>query len=96
MGPGWGKIIRVCFQVCRHNGIAVSQVKEKWGGLRFYIGAAPEWICDYIEEMEELSYEICEDCGAPGKPREGSWIRTLCDSCAEIDRRRQSGRAASS
>jgi hypothetical protein len=60
----------------------VRQTKEKLGGLRFYIGAGTEEIFDKIDKAEEESLTICETCGAPGKPREGGWIKTLCDRCA--------------
>jgi hypothetical protein len=53
-------------------------VKEKWGGLRFYVSGTTE-LLDFISEMEARSLDICEVCGQPGKPRKGSWIRTLCD-----------------
>jgi len=59
----------------------ITQIKEKFGGLRFYIGKGSKPIWDLIDEYEKKSYEICEDCGKPGKLRtEGRyWIRTLCD-----------------
>lgn len=81
VGPGWADLIKECFEVCRRHAIIVLQVKEKYGGLRFYIGAAPMWIHEFIHEMEELSYLICEECGAPGKLRTSGWYRTLCDNC---------------
>ena len=56
----------------------VLQVKEKWGGLRFYVSGTTE-LLDFIDEMEARSLKTCEVCGQPGKPREGGWIRTLCD-----------------
>ncbi len=65
--------------------ITVAQIKEKFGGLRFYIGAVPtehyETVYTFIDEAEQLAYVTCEDCGEPGKTRQGGWIRTLCDEC---------------
>lgn len=73
----------------------VSQVKEKLGGLRFYIpsgkAVGDEWveiktpqnIRDIIRKYENLSYYTCEKCGKEGVLRSGSWIRTLCDEHAE-------------
>ena len=60
-----------------------SQVKEKFGGLRFYMTSATDEMHDLIEEVEALSYRTCESCGEPGEERSGGWIQTLCDTCSE-------------
>lgn len=57
----------------------IHQVKEKLGGLRWYIGSASSEIHDRIHKAEDDSYKICEDCGAEGKPAGPGWIRTLCN-----------------
>jgi len=63
---GWNK------QVC--------QVKEKFGGLRFYINEGSEEIHNRILNAEKLSYEICELCGEKGELRTKiRWFTTLCD-----------------
>jgi len=59
----------------------VMQVKEKFGGLRFYPGFASDKIFDLIDEAEEKSYEICETCGKPGKITGGNWVKTSCEKC---------------
>jgi len=63
----------------------VDQVKEKFGGLRFY-GSTPAGtryeLRGYIQFAEAISFIICEVCGNKGEPRRShSWIRTLCDKC---------------
>jgi hypothetical protein len=58
-----------------------SQVKEKFGGLRFYCGNADDYVQGAITFAESMSYRTCEDCGAQGSKRPGGWVRTLCDSC---------------
>jgi hypothetical protein len=56
-----------------------TQIKEKYGGLRFYYdGGTPE-VAAYIDFAEFHSERICDVCGAPGKPRGNGWIRTVCD-----------------
>lgn len=70
-------------------GRKINQVKEKFGGLRYYITTSSDLsddtadkICDLIEEAESKSITICEACGAPGRlctPR--WWILTLCEEC---------------
>jgi len=69
-----------------------TQVKEKYGGLRFYMTCGNDEIYSLIQKAEELSYKTCEECGSPGEERGGSWINTLCDNChknwGEICRKR--------
>lgn len=57
----------------------ILDIKEKFGGLRFYVDHAPERIRNYIDFAEQLSNYTCEVCGQPGKHRGGGWIKTLCD-----------------
>lgn len=60
--------------------VEASQVKEKFGGLRFYINGAPREIHDLINKYEKSSYQTCEICGAKGKLRPDlGWVKTLCD-----------------
>lgn len=61
----------------------IAQIKEKFGGLRFYVngvvsGELQAWI--RVAENEE-SYRTCERCGQPGKLRTGRWAHTYCDHC---------------
>lgn len=34
-----------------------------------------------VTAAEEESSTVCESCGAPGRARQGAWIKTLCDTC---------------
>ena len=43
-GPGWRKLIEPIIDACEKEGVAIYQIKEKMGGLRFYTGAAPRRI----------------------------------------------------
>ena len=83
VGPGWMGLVTRCWDACQGDGTEILDIKEKWGGLRFYTGGTSEATEDIIEAAEEESYTICEMCGEPGKPREGGWIKTLCDRCSE-------------
>lgn len=56
-----------------------AQVKEKWGGLRFYVDNADDYCRGVIDLAERMSLSTCEVCGAPGKRAGGGWIRTLCE-----------------
>jgi len=83
VGPGWAGLIAEIYAALPEDAF-VAQVKEKFGGLRFYIGAGTAELHDLIEDVEARSYTVCESCGKPGKPREGGWILTLCDECNEL------------
>ena len=63
------------------------QIKEKFGGLRFYVQAATSKHYDYISFAESMSYRTCEQCGAPGKRYSMGWHKTLCDIHADMDGR---------
>jgi hypothetical protein len=63
--------------------VVATQVKEKYGTLRFYYYGGDEVIDGMVSMAESLSAVTCEKCGAPGKERGGGWILTLCDTHAE-------------
>lgn len=63
----------------------ICQVKEKFGGLRFYINSGSDEIFDRIHKAEKESCAICEVTGTPGKVRTDlPWHMTLCDEQYEI------------
>jgi hypothetical protein len=66
-----------------------SQVKEKFGGLRFYVQAATDKHYSYIHFAESMSYRVCEECGAPGKRYTDGWHTTLCDIHAAMSGRKE-------
>ena len=59
--------------------VVVSQIKEKFGGLRFYYEGGDECVDGMVRMAESWAARSCEVCGHPGKSRQGGWIRTLCD-----------------
>ncbi len=79
---GWRSLIEPLLRQCEQEGVAVEQVKQKLGGLRFYIqqsrGSAE--LRDAIAQAEEKSYSVCERCGAPGVLRRTEFLQTLCDT----------------
>lgn len=79
-GPGWKGLYIPLLKLCEVYGIRVMQVKEKFGGLRFYTGGyvdparameeiPPPDLCDIIDAAEEASYHTCEECGTSGVER---------------------------
>lgn len=101
-GNGWNDIIdKLCKDIeeilttLGTVNIKVVQVKEKFGGLRFYIEWDPETqrtelelsnkIYTTISAAENESMKTCEECGQPGKQTTiGNWIQTLCNKHYEI------------
>lgn len=62
--------------------VQIDQVKEKFGGLRFYYSGGDKEIAGMVRLAESLSYKICETCGSTqhvGQTR--GWIYTICQSC---------------
>jgi hypothetical protein len=59
--------------------VIVEQIKEKFGGLRFYYQGGDEYIGGLVSMAESWAGIACEDCGGIGKRRGGGWVRTLCD-----------------
>lgn len=86
-GDGWFDLI---YQLCRDvqatgwgqdDGEYVTQVKEKYGELRFYVSSATDKVFDLISDAENESCKICERCGEIGRLRGDFWITCLCDEC---------------
>lgn len=64
------------------NKYGASQVKEKFGELRFYLKAGTDEMFELCDEAEDKSGTICEKCGAPGKIRnQRGWLSCLCEDC---------------
>jgi hypothetical protein len=88
-GDGWFDLIDKLSEKLEPMGIVAAQVKEKFGGLRFYINPSDSDTIikaqKLIQEAESKSFKICERCGKPGKTGGRGWIRTLCDECRNKD-----------
>lgn len=59
--------------------VVVEQIKEKFGGLRFYYSGGDDTIDGMVRIAEAWASRTCETCGHPGELRYGGWVRTLCD-----------------
>ena len=92
VGPGWWPILEsLCSQIQHHIDwknkqsevvaqVTVNQIKEKFGGLRFYYSGGDDAIDGMVRMAESWAACSCETCGTPGERREGGWIRTLCNA----------------
>lgn len=70
--------------------VEVHQIKEKFGGLRFYTGPCDDYVNGLIMMAEEWADHTCEYCGQRGKSRNDiGWIKTLCDHHYEETKRKQ-------
>jgi hypothetical protein len=93
-GDGWyGLIDRLCANlqwntdknnfvkdgVERYPQVVAAQVKEKFGGLRFYVESATSEQYAVISFAESLSEHVCDVCGHPGTSGGDGWISTRCD-----------------
>ena len=85
VGDGWEPLIReLSEQITKLDAtVQATQVKEKFGGLRFYINHATDEIGSLISIAESKSYYICENCGKPGTLRTDGWYVTACDECVK-------------
>jgi hypothetical protein len=83
---GWWDIARPVIKQLLDENIEIHQIKEKFASGRIYIGSAPDYIHDIIQNFEEKSATVCCDCGGPGTIRyDRSWYLCLCDTCNELD-----------
>ena len=93
VGQGWWPIIEsLCGHIQSHTDwwnknhekhpvieqVVVSQIKEKFGGLRFYYDGGDDYIRGLVSMAESWAAKSCEQCGAPGKIVGGGWLKALC------------------
>ena len=68
-----------------NTGFSVQQVKEKFGGLRYYC-PGNERIFRLIRFAEILSKQTCEVCGKPGKLESPhGWMSTVCKEHSRLE-----------
>lgn len=87
VGKGWHPLCKILDTAIKdqYPNYEIAQIKEKFGGLRFYYtlpdSARDEQVEALVRSAETLSYIICEECGEPGKLRNlGHWRLTRCDT----------------
>lgn len=85
IGPGWVPLVLSLIDELEktQKKFEVVQVKEKLGGLRFYIDGDND-LCKIIHSFEEQSFHICEVCGEAGEVRDLPWVTTLCQEHLEF------------
>lgn len=90
-GDGWYDLIdELCGFIqrhCDHNKVelAAAQVKEKFGGLRFYYTGGDSFVEGAVIMAELYSYHVCELCGDSGTRSKTGWIAVRCPTCAVLE-----------
>lgn len=87
INDGWYKLIYELVHEIRINDLKkgdwitkATQVKEKFGGLRFYVTGTSDKNWSLIRTAEQKSYGVCEETGSEvevGTWNTG-WVRTMC------------------
>lgn len=90
-GNGWAWLLDIlCLAITEHirdnkdvEPVVATQVKEKFGTLRFYYNGGDDYINGAVWFAEKLSEHICENCGTTEnvKQNDTGWVITLCDKC---------------
>lgn len=94
--PGWKKKfgIDICKEIkqslLKQGGrkalktYRIVQIKEKFGGLRWYDAWSTDEILHVIiPKYEELSKKTCIRCGKPAKYISRGWVSPYCEDCAK-------------
>ncbi|ARO57097.1 hypothetical protein B2G69_24980 [Methylorubrum zatmanii] len=87
-GGGWRWLWEAAAEVLQERGVPAgfrtTQAKEKFGSIRWYYDCSDdyEYTQSLVDSVEHLSAFICEECGRPGRIRQGGWLRCLCQEHA--------------
>ena len=92
-GDGWFDLLwRLCedleplvadYEKASGSRFEVLQVKEKFGGLRFYVNQHTDAINERIGAAVQESFNTCELCGKPGQLFQSPWLGVRCGECAQ-------------
>ena len=85
-GNGWYELLDVLLSILelrqrRGDDIEITQIKQKFGGLRFYCHGVDDYCYGMIDLAEKISTRICEKCGNPGRlmTTHTGWLYTACE-----------------
>lgn len=85
VGKGWKNIVSELFDEVKlaDPECRVVQVKEKFGGLRFYVeNVTNTKVYDLISEAEGYASETCEICSKPAHIQSlNGWLKCICNEC---------------
>lgn len=84
-GNGWlQSFYELCTQLLTEvkSDFRVEQIKEKFGGGRFYYsGGITQYGEELISNWEIDVQDICENCGRQGSLYTDGWWKALCSDC---------------
>lgn len=92
VGAGWLPIIDVLCGMIQlycdvHPEVQIeaTQVKEKYGSLRFYFEPYNKRIEHWVEMAEALSARTCEECGSmkSAKINDSGYLSCRCPACRD-------------
>ena len=92
MPDGWRKAFgeQMCEEILEElkannfvDDYRIVQIKEKYGGLRWYDDGFTKKGYEIIRKYEDISERICIKCGKPATKISMGWICPWCDECAE-------------
>lgn len=86
-GEGWAGLLEELIRELIELGWdrRLAQVKEKLGGLRFYVGRSTPSIAAAIARAERRSFQVCERCGRPGRQHDGSGYEVRCEEHRSVE-----------
>ena len=98
-GDGWFWLIdQLCSSIQSYidnsprDQTVVAQLKEKFGGLRFYVNYSDTNISGMIWLAEEMSYNICEVCGSTKDVSSTTgWVKVRCKTCMDKEEKLKNG-----
>lgn len=90
METGWKNAFGI--QMCKEIKVAlkknnclrkyrITQIKEKYGSLRWYDAGAPKEVYEIISKYEQISAKTCIICGKPAEYISKGWISPYCGNC---------------
>ena len=86
VGPGWMNLVTKLLDNIISLGWDkdLHQIKQKFCGMRFYVGNASAEIRALIDKAEEKAHDICEYCGIEGLGGVDKVGMNLCPICETI------------
>lgn len=88
VGRGWYQIVLDCDHELTviDQSYTLYQIKEKFGGLRYYMSSAHPSARDVVTWYEKRAATTCEVTGQPGVlMHRGLWLKTLSPGAVEAD-----------
>jgi hypothetical protein len=81
-GRGWyGLLDRLAAALAAYPDVRATQVKEKFGTLRFYYTGGNATTDVLVDAAAAESAKTCETCGDPGTLRNNGWLTVKCAAC---------------